>query len=219
MALRPGAASAAIRHSSLRVCNEGQVPVLASEDESRALAALRFSLASDIVELVVLTVDELFLQTLREGVGPARRLWHVLSPDKVSDLLVAGGVGILVLDVHALNEGAACFVAEIKRQFPDLVVVVAGNREAETELARLISDGTVYRFIHKPMSPARAKLFADAAVRKYEEQTRHRGTVAVVAAPRRGGLLVAIVCGALCLLLAGLWLSRRGAGPAPEPAS
>ena len=146
--------------------------MLASEDESRALAALRFSLASDIVELVVLTADEAFLQTLKEGVGAARRLWHVLSPDKISDLLVAGGVGILVLDVQALNESAARFVADIKRQFPDLVVVVAGNRESETELARLISDGSIYRFIHKPLSPARARLFADAAVKRFGDQRR-----------------------------------------------
>jgi DNA-binding NtrC family response regulator len=141
--------------------------VLAPEDDSRALDALRFSLASDIVELVVLTADDTFLQTLREAVGPSRRLWHVLSSDKVSDLLIAGGVGILVLDVQALHEAAARFIAEIKRQFPDLVVVVAGSRDAETELARLISDGSVYRFIHKPMSPARARLFADAAVKRY----------------------------------------------------
>src|ERR1700677_5119875 len=136
------AAPAAIGNLSLRICDARTDPMLASEDESRALAALRFSLASDIVELVVLTADEAFLQTLREGVGAARRLWHVLSPDKISDLLVAGGVGILVLDVQALNEAAARFVADIKHQFPDLVIVVAGNRESETELARLISDGS-----------------------------------------------------------------------------
>ena len=88
---------------------QGTDPVLASEDESRALAALRFSLASEIVELIVLTADEAFLQTLRDAVGPSRRLWHVLSADKVSDLLVAGGVGILVLDVQALHEAAARF--------------------------------------------------------------------------------------------------------------
>jgi TonB family protein len=146
--------------------------MLASDEEGGALDALRFSLASDIVELVVLTTDEVFLQTLREAVGGARRLWHVPSGDKVSDLLLAGEVGILVLDVHALAEGPAVFIGQIKRQFPDLVVVVAGNREAETSLAGLISAGTVYRFIHKPMSPGRAKLFADAAVRRYDEQRR-----------------------------------------------
>jgi TonB family protein len=189
------------------------------EDDSRAIEALRFSLASDIVELVVLTADDPFLQTLREAVGPTRRLWHVPTSDKVSDLLVAGGVGILVLDVQAVHEMGPRFISEIKRQFPDLVVVVAGTREAETELAHLISDGTVYRFIHKPMSPARAKLFADAAVKKYEEQKRQRGTVAAVAAPRRGGLLAAIVCAALCALLGGIWLSRHSADRGNEPAA
>ena len=104
--------------------------------------------------------------------GGARRLWHVPSGDKVSDLLVAGEVGILVLDVQALAEGPAVFIGQIKRQFPDLVVVVAGNRDAEISLAGLISAGTVYRFIHKPMSPGRAKLFADAAVKKFDEQRR-----------------------------------------------
>jgi TonB family protein len=193
--------------------------VLAPEDDSRAIEALRFSLASDIVELVVLTADDIFLQMLREAVGPTRRLWHVPSSDKVSDLLIAGGVGILVLDMQAVHEMGSRFISEIKRQFPDLVIVVAGAREAETALARLISDGTIYRFIHKPMSPARAKLFADAAVKKYEEQTKHRGTVAAVAAPRSGGQVVGIVCAALCVLLAGIWLSRRSAAPDGESAA
>ena len=163
--------------------------MLASDEEGATLDALRFSLASDIVELVVLTCDEIFLQTLREAVGSARRLWHVASGDKVSDLLVAGEVGILVLDVHALSEAPGIFIGQIKRQFPDLVVVVAGNREVETSLAGLISAGIVYRFIHKPMSPGRAKLFADAAVKKYDEQRKRVSAAAPVhrhAQPRGG---------------------------------
>lgn len=144
--------------------------VLASEDGT--LEALKFSLASDVVELVILTTDEVFLKTLRAALGDARRLWHVPSADKVSDLLVAGQVGILVLDAQALLEAANLFVEHIKRQFPDLVVVAAGHRDDETSLAGIISSGLVYRFIHKPMSPARARLFAEAAIRKYQEQRR-----------------------------------------------
>jgi len=154
--------------------------VLASDEDGGTLEALKFSLASDIVELLVLTTDGVFLQTLRDAVGGARRLWHVLSADKVSDLLVAGEVGIVVLDAQALHEAASVFVGQIKRQFPDLVVVAAGQRDDETSLAGLISAGLVYRFIHKPMSPARAKLFAEAAIRKYEDQRRRAAE-----APRR----------------------------------
>jgi len=188
--------------------------VIGPEDEGRAIDALRFSLASDIVELVVLTGDDIFLQTLREAVGPPRRLWHVPSADKVSDLLVAGGVGILVLDVQALHETAVLFIGQIKRQFPDLVVVVAGNRDDETSLARLISEGTVYRFIHKPMSPARARLFADAAVKKYDEQRKRTGgvSVAAIAAPANRGLLVGAACAALCVLLGAIWLLHASGG-------
>jgi hypothetical protein len=190
-------------------------PVLASEDKSGAPAAQRFSLASDIVELVVLTTDDGFMQTLREGAGASRRLWHVLSTDKISDLLMVGGVGILVLDAQALNDAAAGFVAEIKHQFPDLVVVAAGNRESETELSRLISDGSIYRFIHKPMSPARARLFADAAVKRFQNQRRR--SVQVAAAPMAGArrrprrILIGATGAAVvvAVLLTAGWLVQR----------
>jgi len=186
--------------------------VLASDEEGGTLDALRFSLASDIVELVVLTTDEVFLQTLREAVGDARRLWHVPSADKVSDLLVAGEVGILVLDVQALNEISSVFIEQIKRQFPDLVVVVAGNRDAETSLAGLISAGTVYRFIHKPMSPGRAKLFADAAVKKYDER-RKRSVAAppIKSKPQSNrGLLIGGTIGVLGVIAVAVWVMQRG---------
>jgi TonB family protein len=182
--------------------------VLASDEEGGTLDALRFSLASDIVELVVLTSDEVFLQTLREAVGGSRRLWHVPSADKVSDLLVAGEVGILVLDVLALNETASVFVEQIKRQFPDLVVVVAGTRDAETALAALISAGTVYRFIHKPMSPGRAKLFADAAVKKFDEQRKRSAAVppAKHNSPPYRGVLIGGAIGVVGVIAVAAWM-------------
>ncbi|HME39990.1 MAG TPA: TonB family protein [Steroidobacteraceae bacterium] len=199
--------------------------MLASDEEGGTLDALRFSLASDIVELVVLTSDEAFLQTLREAVGGARRLWHVPSADKVSDLLVAGEVGILVLDAQTLSEASSVFVGQIKRQFPDLVVMVAGNRDAEISLAGLISAGTVYRFIHKPMSPGRARLFAEAAVKKFEEQRRRAAAAPPIRHTARSnrGLLIGGTIGALGVIIVATWAMRRGSvddagSPAPADA-
>lgn len=195
------------------------MPVLAPQDDSRTIDSPRFSLASDIVELVVLTVDDAFLQTLREAVGPSRRLWHVPSSDKVSDLLLAGGVGILVLDVNALRQPGLLFITQIKHQFPDLVIVVAGARDAETELARLISDGTVYRFIHKPMSPARARLFADAAVKRHEDLRKRKGGNSPVRPKpaRNGRLMIGAGCAVICVIAAGLWALRRGDRESTDP--
>jgi hypothetical protein len=186
--------------------------VLASDEDGDSLEALKFSLASDIVELVVLTADQVFLQTLRDAVGGARRLWNVPTGDKVSDLLVAGQVGIVVLDLQALHEPASVFVGEIKRQFPDLVVICAGNRDDESSLAALISAGIVYRFIHKPMSPGRAKLFAEAAIKKHDEQRRRAAE-----SPRQersaGSGRAWLIGGAVALLvlIGVVWLSQRGA--------
>src|ERR1700685_1501991 len=203
----------------LRFLHERKSLVLASDEDGDSLEALKFSLASDIVELVVLTTDQVFLQTLRDAVGGARRLWNVPSADKVSDLLVAGQVGIVVLDLQALNEPASVFIGQIKRQFPDLVIICAGNRDDESALATLISAGIVYRFIHKPMSPARAKLFAEAAIRKHDEQRRRAAE-----SPRQdrsaGSMRAWLIGGAIGVLglIMVVWLSQRGArddiGPA-----
>ncbi len=191
--------------------------MLPSNEAGSELDALKFSLASEIVELVVLTGDEAFLQTLRDAVGGARRLWHVPSADKVSDLLVAGGVGIVVLDVDALYEPAGIFVGQIKHQFPDLVVVVAGHRDAENSLAALISAGIVYRFIHKPVSPARAKLFAEAAVKKYEVQRRRAAATPPVRTASRTGQvwLIGGGAGVLGFALIAIWAIRGGQSEAP----
>ncbi len=194
--------------------------MLASDEDGSSLDALKFSLASDIIELVVLTSDDAFLQTLREAVGGARRLWHVPSPDKVSDLLVAGQVGIVVLDVQTLHDGARIFVEQIKRQFPDLVLVAAGHRDDETSLAGLISAGLVYRFIHKPMSPARAKLFAEAAIKKYEDQRRRAAeTPSRQSASPAGHVWLLGGAVAALLIVGGIaWIAHRSSGEEPAPA-
>ncbi len=124
---------------------------------------------------------------------------------------MAGEVGILVLDVQALNEAATTFIGQIKRQFPDLVVVVAGNRDDENSIAGLISAGIVYRFIHKPMSPGRAKLFADAAVKKYDDQRRRAAQTPPVKRgwqANRAGLIAGTLV-VLALIIAVTWALQR----------
>ena len=187
----------------------------ASDDNGRSPHSPSFSHAEDIVELVVLTSDEAFLRTLRDALGNSRRVWHVASADQVGDLLVAGQVGILVVDAQALYGATPIFIERIKRQFPDLVLLGAGNRDDESALANFISEGAVFRFIHKPVSPARARLFADAAVRRFSE-LRQRVAPTLPATPgtlRRPALLrfVGVLLLAGVLLAAVItWTLRQG---------
>ncbi len=169
--------------------------------------AANFSQASEIVELVVLSADAATLKTLREVVNGSRRLWHVTAADRISELRVAGDVGIVILDAQELGAAAPRFIGEITRQFPALVLMVAGDRDAQTALAGLISAGAVYRFIHKPLSPGRARLFVDAAVRRYGRQ---RQAPPEPAAGRRRSVnyrVAALLAAALALaLLAWYWV-------------
>jgi len=177
---------------------------LASKQEDVGGAA-HYSQASEIVELVLLSTDASTVKTLREVMSGSRRLWHVTAADKISDLLVAGDVGILILDAQELGAAAPRFIGEIARQFPDLVVMVAGDRDAQTALTGLISAGAVYRFIHKPLSPGRALQFVDAAVRRFDRQ---RQSPEPPAAPRSINYrLATLVAAVLTLaLLAWCWM-------------
>ena len=76
--------------------------MLAPEDDSRALDALRFSLAGDIVELVVLTTDDAFLKTLRDAGDPTRRLWHVLSPEEFKPVTYASALAVRTIAHESL---------------------------------------------------------------------------------------------------------------------
>ncbi len=81
--------------------------------------------------------------------------------------------------------------------------------------------GVVYRFIHKPMSPGRARLFAEAAVRKYSEQRVRAATLPERREPHRNYLPLgvgSVVAGALIVL--AVWaLSGRPRQPATAPQS
>ena len=94
----------------------------------------------------------------------------------------------------------------LHNQLPDVVLVVAGDGAAQNELASLVADGTVYRFVHKPVSAQRVKLFVEAAWRKREGSSASGVFPALSmsplpppppAAPARGLPWPAVVAGAL----------------------
>jgi FixJ family two-component response regulator len=123
-----------------------------------------------LVDVVVLSTDTLLFEAIRAAIGERNPVWRARSAEESVDMLLTGRCGVLLVDLAAVSTQPATLVEQIVEQFPDVVVVVAGRREDEALLAQLISEGLVYRFMHKPLSAKRAGMFLNAATRCHIER-------------------------------------------------
>ena len=119
--------------------------------------------------LVVLSHDELLIQSL-QTVAIEHDLFLIGSEADLATHLLSDHVGVAVIDAACVTTPIAQLTERLRAQFPDLVLVVAGGAEDQAALAAQITDGTIYRFLHKPVSEQRVKLFIDAAWRRHGEE-------------------------------------------------
>src|SRR5215510_13938394 len=116
--------------------------------------------------LVVLTHDVELLQTLR-AVATEHEISTVGAEADLAAHLLEDHAGVAVLDTAAVTSPIAQLAERLKSQFPDLVLVVAGNISDQSLLTQQITRGTVYRFLNKPVSEQRVRLFVNAAWRRH----------------------------------------------------
>lgn len=129
----------------------------------------RRSLAGFNVDVIVLTTDPELFDILRDAAGPDHILWHAQSSDEAVDLLVGGHCGVFIADLQVLGSSAAALLERLQQQFPELVLIAMGRRDEESSIGPLVTSGRVYRFLHKPVSPARASVFVATAARRHIE--------------------------------------------------
>lgn len=142
-------------------------------------APQRFALATQ--SLLAFTQDQHLLAALRNA-SASHEVHAIASEVDLSTALMVHHAGVLVLDCAALATPAAALAERLHKQFPDLVLIVAGRPDEQGVLAAQISGGVVYRFLHKPFSEQRARLFVEAAWRRHDETI-----IAPRAAAARGG--------------------------------
>ena len=122
---------------------------------------------TDVPEsLVVLTHDAELLQTLR-SVAAEHQIATVGAEADLAAHLLDDHAGVAILDTAAVTSPIGQLAERLKSQFPDLVLVVAGHLSDQATLSALITRGVVYRFLHKPVSEQRVRLFVDAAWRRH----------------------------------------------------
>jgi periplasmic protein TonB len=158
--------------------------------------------------LIVLTQDEKFLALLRKVSEPAHRVRPAGSEIDFSAALMSHHAGVAVLDAAALATPAVQLAARLHAQFPDLVLIVAGGAAEQGALAAQITDGSVHRFLHKPLSEQRVRLFVESAWRRQQEAQSGRRTAGAPKPPAgRPWWLVGVA--ALVLAVPVAWFLMR----------
>lgn len=118
--------------------------------------------------IVALTRDETLARALEELALLGEDVVHVTATHDFAEALVAIDAHIALVDADALERTPDTLVDQITTQFPDLRLIVAGHAREQSLLASRIAAGCVFRFVHKPASAQRLKLFVDAASRATE---------------------------------------------------
>lgn len=175
--------------------------------------------------VVVLTRDTTLLQTLK-ALGSVYNVVTVHAETDLAGALVDAHTGVVIVDAGAAVTEIDELIERLNSQFPELVLVVAGRLEDQSTLTAQITRGTVYRFLHKPVSEQRVKLFVEAAFRRSIEeksataQAGAGGGAAEVSAPPPA--FYGAIAAAGVMLLVGawyLWPASREASPAATASS
>ena len=123
-------------------------------------------------ELVVLSKDEVFLDTIRQALSP-RQSVHAVDDLRAAAKLVSDATSaVLVTDAAVAPRDVEAITARLRNHQPGLVTIVAGRRDDGDQLMDLINAGMVYRFLLKPISPGRARLAIEAAIRRAQEKAK-----------------------------------------------
>jgi len=135
-------------------------------DAAAASEDARPSAGPVATNVVVLADDPALLEMLKHSLDGRQRVWRADDPMHAADLLVAAESGVLLVDAALTTHETPGLIDRLHAQFPDLPIVVAGRRDDEVELGQRISNGVVFRFLHKPVSAERVRNFVEAAVRR-----------------------------------------------------
>lgn len=122
------------------------------------------------IGLAVLSNDALLLDTIDRVVTADHAIVICADANELATQIVAGGCGVALLDAAAVADPLPALTQSLRAQFPDLVLVVAGDSQDQSSLASQIASGEVYRFLHKPVSEQRVRLFLEAAMRRHDEE-------------------------------------------------
>ena len=177
--------------------------------------------------LVAMTHDPALVAAIQELAGAGLPCQIVEDLRALADLLLQHEAALALLDAQALGVPADAAVDAVKNQFPDALLMVAGHAAEQNMLASRIADQKVFRFVHKPASAQRLRLFVEAAAQAGERAgtpgAQPLQSQAGGAAPPPAGStsmlpILAGVAGVVVVAIGGWMLMRKDEAPATPPA-
>ncbi|HZO24116.1 MAG TPA: TonB family protein [Steroidobacteraceae bacterium] len=184
-------------------------------DEAPIAVDLPRGLGLRVESLVVLSREAALAQAVK-GLGSEHDVLTIDAEERLDEALLGRHTGVAVLDAAAATGPIEVLTERLRAQFPELVLIVAGGHEHQSALARQITNGTVYRFLHKPVSEPRVKLFVEAAWRRHSAEQAEASDVRAATGtyprpgqpPSRIGL-VALGIALSVLVALGVWYATR----------
>jgi TonB family protein len=126
------------------------------------------------VAIAALTQDRALIGLLRSTIDPSHDLILVTSEDELAPHLNSRRVSAALLDSMFIEGDLGAMAERLRETWPDLVLVVVGTAEEQSKVASQITSGVVYRFLHRPVSAPRVRLFVEAALRRHEVENVER---------------------------------------------
>ncbi len=133
-----------------------------------------FASAAAPVAVAAITQDRALIGLLRSVIDPANDLILVSSESELTPHLNSRRISVALLDSMFIEGALGAMAERLRETWPDLVLVVVGTAEEQTKVAAQITSGVVYRFLHRPVSAPRVRLFVEAALRRHEVENVER---------------------------------------------
>ncbi|MDH5621023.1 MAG: TonB family protein [Gammaproteobacteria bacterium] len=142
----------------------GRLPVLDPKKVASSAA-----LGSRSVDVLVLTKDQEFLETIKDSSRGMHKVYYANTLGQANEAISKHKIGVAVVDAAMVGERIEQLTQHLRKGSPRLVSIVAGRRDDGEMLMDLINRGKVYRFLLKPVSPGRARLAVEASVKHHLE--------------------------------------------------
>jgi TonB family protein len=180
------------------------------------VAALRLGLAPS--PLIALTRDTQLVAILKAVSDPSHQVLPVGSEVDLSGTLLTHQGGVAVIDCAALANPIGELIDRLHAQFPELVLIVAGGSDEQGLLSTQITDGSVHRFLHRPFSQQRIRLFVEAAWRRHAQGGALPEATPRARPPRRSRAAPWLLLAALALAAPVAWRAWHAPPEAPAAA-